>query len=60
MPVFKNGDAGNRPGNPKGSWWKSEESDLARIVIMSEVLLGKHIFSVLHYCKTHFVTVEVA
>ena len=25
---------------------------------MSEVLLGKHVFSVLHYSKTHFVPVD--
>jgi len=31
----------------------SEESRLARFVIMSEVLFGKDVISVLHYTKTH-------
>jgi hypothetical protein len=42
LPVFKNGDADSRLGYIAiWIWWKSEESRLARLTIMSEVLLGE-------------------
>jgi len=42
LPVFKNGDVDSRLDYlATRIQWKSEESRLARFVIMSEVLLGE-------------------